>query len=388
VPDKIGEYRIKANVTGNLSGGYERTIKAEEKEHHYSSWKITKKASCTQTGIQTRICSICNKTQTETIPASAHTLAKDKSVAATCTKEGQTEGAHCSVCGKVIIAQKAIPAIGHTYNSGWKSNANYHWIECECGEKDKVTTHTFKWVTDVSATFTATGKKHEVCSICGYCRNYNTIIDKIVPEQSATPKPTLPPAFQVEPVVTPEPTAFPAVTAKPVATIEPIATPIVLEEPVEEPMVTPVISEEPVVSEEPIAAPVISEEPIDAPTEVPSGEQIDLPLISSNPVNEPSVNDNQNTGKIGKVKITWSVSRKKGKVYLKWKNIKGADGYQIQYSRKRTFLKNQTKSTKKSSITLKGLSSKKKYYIRIRAYSQKKTWKYGKWSKVGIVKIK
>ena len=147
--NKIGEYKIVANVTGNLSGGYERTIKAEEKEHQYSSWKTTKKSSCTQTGMRTRTCSICNSTQTETIPMIAHEIVKDSMVAATCTKEGRTAGEHCSACGKVIVKQNAIPAVGHKYGGSWKADASYHWKECGCGQKDQVAAHTYLWVTDL-----------------------------------------------------------------------------------------------------------------------------------------------------------------------------------------------------------------------------------------------
>lgn len=154
VPDKIGEYKITATVTGRLSGGaYERIIKVEEKEHKYDSWKIIKKPTCTQTGTQTRTCTICKKIQTqtiakiehtydsgiitkpaiciavgtktytciicgadkdETVPIVSHTLVKDDAVAPTYTEEGLTEGTHCSVCGKVITAQKIIPVMAHT----------------------------------------------------------------------------------------------------------------------------------------------------------------------------------------------------------------------------------------------------------------------------------
>ena len=47
-----------------------------------------------------------------------HTSVKDPAVAATCTKTGLTEGAHCSRCGAVLIAQTATPTIPHSYVDG------------------------------------------------------------------------------------------------------------------------------------------------------------------------------------------------------------------------------------------------------------------------------
>jgi len=44
----------------------------------------------------------------------AHTEVTDAAVAATCTATGLTEGSHCSVCGKVFVAQNTIHALGHT----------------------------------------------------------------------------------------------------------------------------------------------------------------------------------------------------------------------------------------------------------------------------------
>ena len=47
-----------------------------------------------------------------------HTVVKDKAVAATCTKSGLTEGSHCATCNEVLVAQKKIPATGHSWDSG------------------------------------------------------------------------------------------------------------------------------------------------------------------------------------------------------------------------------------------------------------------------------
>ena len=56
------------------------------------------------------------------IPATGHTEVVDAAVAATCTETGLTEGKHCSVCGKVLVAQEMTPAPGHNWNA-----AVYTW---------------------------------------------------------------------------------------------------------------------------------------------------------------------------------------------------------------------------------------------------------------------
>lgn len=42
----------------------------------------------------------------------------DEAVAATCTRDGVTEGSHCSKCGEVLEEQTVIPAMGHQYAGG------------------------------------------------------------------------------------------------------------------------------------------------------------------------------------------------------------------------------------------------------------------------------
>ena len=69
---------------------------------------------------------------------------------------------------------------------------------------------------------------------------------------------------------------------------------------------------------------------------------------------------------------------------LSWKTITGSTGYQIQYSTSKNFSKAKTvkiAGAGKRSTTIKKLTSKKTYYVRIRAYKivNKKTV-YGAWS--------
>lgn len=89
-----------------------------------------------------------------------------------------------------------------------------------------------------------------------------------------------------------------------------------------------------------------------------------------------------------------SLKAAKKKVVVKWKKqTKKTKGYQIQYSTDKKFqtgVKTKTiNGNKKTSITLKGLKSKKTYYVRIRTWQKTATGKaYSTWSKAKKVKVK
>ncbi|MGN0312695.1 MAG: fibronectin type III domain-containing protein [Lachnospiraceae bacterium] len=66
-----------------------------------------------------------------------------------------------------------------------------------------------------------------------------------------------------------------------------------------------------------------------------------------------------------------------------WKKVSYASGYQVQYSTSKSFknAKSVKVSSGKTSKTVKSLSAKKKYYVRVRAYKQVgKTYVYSSWS--------
>ena len=97
------------------------------------------------------------------------------------------------------------------------------------------------------------------------------------------------------------------------------------------------------------------------------------------------------------MKLKKAKSNKKGELSVKWK-FEASDGYQIQYALNKTFTKGKrTKNIDwlKSKITLKKLKSKKKYFVRIRAYNKKYYifsdgyYKvYGPWSNVKKCRVK
>ena len=107
--------------------------------HSYGNSVVTKQPTCTSEGTAIKTCTKCNATVTEKLPAKGHTAVTDKGYPATCTTAGKTDGSHCSVCGAVIKAQTTITATGHK-SSGW--------------------------ITDKAASIGVKGSKHKECTVC------------------------------------------------------------------------------------------------------------------------------------------------------------------------------------------------------------------------------
>ena len=107
--------------------------------HKFSTWTTTKNATCTQVGTKSRKCTVCGKTETQTIAKTGHKSVTDKTISATCTTDGKTEGSHCSVCNTVIKVQTVINATGHK-SSGW--------------------------IVDKAASIGVKGSKHKECTVC------------------------------------------------------------------------------------------------------------------------------------------------------------------------------------------------------------------------------
>ncbi|MCR5586124.1 MAG: hypothetical protein K6F77_01150 [Lachnospiraceae bacterium] len=102
-----------------------------------------------------------------------------------------------------------------------------------------------------------------------------------------------------------------------------------------------------------------------------------------------TVAETDDSNKLGKVTIKSVKNNKKGSVLIKWYDVDGADGYDIQYSLKKSFSGKKTKKSSYSMVNIKKLKKKKTYYIRVRAFVITDEGKvYGSWSKVKTVKIK
>ena len=87
------------------------------------------------------------------------------------------------------------------------------------------------------------------------------------------------------------------------------------------------------------------------------------------------------------------LKKSKKAIVVNWKKVSGIKGYQIQVATDKKFKKNAktvvVKKQKTTTATIKHLKSKKKYYVRIRAYKTLNNKKvYSSWSKVKSVVTK
>ncbi len=87
---------------------------AKECTHLYGDWVVTKEATCSDKGVQSRVCSVCDTVENKVIPAFGHTTQMLSAVEATCITEGLTEGSYCPTCKEILVAQEVIPAKNHT----------------------------------------------------------------------------------------------------------------------------------------------------------------------------------------------------------------------------------------------------------------------------------
>ena len=88
---------------------------------------------------------------------------------------------------------------------------------------------------------------------------------------------------------------------------------------------------------------------------------------------------------------TKKLRKGRGAFVQKWTKIKGVSGYQVIYSLNKNMsgAKMKNVSSKKKNLKVKKLQSKKRYYVRVRAYVTVNGKKYyGKWSKKRSVKTK
>ena len=100
--------------------------KKETASHTWNSGKVTKKATCQETGSRKLTCTACDAAKTETIDKTAHSYGDASFV------DDSGHRAACKSCGHEVTQ-------AHQYGDAWKHDENWHFRRCGgCGhEKDQ-----------------------------------------------------------------------------------------------------------------------------------------------------------------------------------------------------------------------------------------------------------
>ena len=169
----------------------------ETAAHTWDAGKVTKAATCKDTGEKLYTCTACGETKTEAIAktnnhtygswekntaenhkhtckvcgnveTAAHTWDSGKvTVKPTSTTKGQTVYT-CTLCGETKTVETDY-SHSHSYGIKWHYDNNMHWHECTgCGSKQTPRAHTFGEAKIITpATHTSTGKAEYKCTVCG-----------------------------------------------------------------------------------------------------------------------------------------------------------------------------------------------------------------------------
>ena len=144
--------------------------------HNFGAWTVTKAATCTESGISTRKCSVCGTEETMIVPSLGHSMTATAGKAATCTEAGHSAYWSCSRCGKFFsdaagkteIAKDSwvIAALGH-------DEATRAAVAATCyisGHEADTYCKRCGMVINAGANIPATGKHtyvNGVCTVCG-----------------------------------------------------------------------------------------------------------------------------------------------------------------------------------------------------------------------------
>ena len=156
-----------------ISDSIEVTVSGECTRHKWEDIKVTKAATCKETGIGTQKCSACGKTQTVSIPKDAKNHAKygtTKKVTKAATLKAAGKAVYtCKGCGKTVKTETiAKLKASSDVTIGWKTvkNAKKYKVQIFAGTKAKgkavITTTVKKASAKIKGSKLVAGKKYVV----------------------------------------------------------------------------------------------------------------------------------------------------------------------------------------------------------------------------------
>lgn len=304
--------------------------------HAYNLGEVTEKATCKATGTKTYTCLVCAVTKTETISKSnTHTYSNDCDKACNVCGVTRTVPAHkyTNTCDTKCDVCDASRTIKHTYTNKCDTSCNV------CKAKRTIT-HSYK-TTTTKAKISSNGKIVKKCTVCGNVASTTTI--------------------------------------KRIKTIKLATTSYTYNGKVKTPTV--------VVKDS--AGKTLKKNTDYTVKYLTNRKSIGTHKVKITFVGKYS----------GSKTLTFAISLAKSSVSkltagkksltVSLKKTSNVSGYQIEYSTSKKFTNAKTKTTTSTKATIKGLSAKKTYYVRVRTYKTVNGKKYySAWSTIKYKKTK
>ena len=151
--------------------------------HNYSENVV--KPTCTERGYIEHTCKNCGDTYRDSyVKETGHNPITDYGKPATCKENGLTEGSHCNVCDTILVPQKVIPKLNHSYTAqvtavpSCTTRGSVTYTCQSCGDRyvvyEAALGHDFKLTKELPATCITAGYKQYTCTKCN--ENYSELI--------------------------------------------------------------------------------------------------------------------------------------------------------------------------------------------------------------------
>ncbi len=120
---------------------------------------------------------------TEVSEKDTHKWVEEIIKAAKCTEDGE-KNLVCSVCERTKT--EVIPATGHSFAAEWESDATYHWHVATCEHSTEIggkTEHSFgEWKDVKTSTDSSQQERYRICDVCNYedKRAVSNILENLV----------------------------------------------------------------------------------------------------------------------------------------------------------------------------------------------------------------
>ena len=144
--------------------------------HSWDAGTVTVQPTHTDAGTIVYQCTVCGYQKTEDLQPTGHVfdqmVADEKYLASPATADSPARYYYSCTCGEKGTETFTYgEAVGHTFESAWTYDENYHWHKDTCGHPDVTDSYApHEWdegVVTVQPTHTASGTKVYTCAVCG-----------------------------------------------------------------------------------------------------------------------------------------------------------------------------------------------------------------------------